>query len=146
MAPSTGNPDIGGLPFKILVVDDDEEDRIILDEAFIEMGYAAEVKKFITGDALFNYLGQIDAALMPSVIVLDYVMGGVTAMDVLKDLKKDPRYSTIPVIIHSSSIPAFIQDKLIKEGACAVVEKGTRLDAIRKFAMSLKEFANYNKT
>ena len=85
MAPSTGNPDMGGLPFKILVVDDDEDDRIILDEAFTEMGYAAEVKKFITGDALFNYLGQIDAALMPSVIVLDYVMGGVTAMDVLKD-------------------------------------------------------------
>ncbi len=146
MAPSTDNTDMGGIPFKILIVDDDEDDRIILDEAFTEMGYAAEVKKFITRDALFNYLDHIDVALMPSVIVLDYVLGRVTALDVLKDLKKDIRYSTVPVIINSSSIPAFIQEKLLKEGACAVVEKGTRLDAIRKFARSLKEFANYNKT
>jgi DNA-binding response OmpR family regulator len=88
MAPSTDNTDMGGIPFKILIVDDDEDDRIILDEAFTEMGYAAEVKKFITRDALFNYLDHIDVALMPSVIVLDYVLGRVTALDVLKDLKK----------------------------------------------------------
>jgi CheY-like chemotaxis protein len=38
---------LNGIPFSILVVDDDEDDRIIIDEAFKEIGYEAEIKKFM---------------------------------------------------------------------------------------------------
>ena len=41
-----------GLPFKILIVEDDQDDRVIIDEAFQEIGYIAEVKKFDHGQAL----------------------------------------------------------------------------------------------
>lgn len=142
MAPANNNPvNSGGIPFRILVVDDDEDDRIILDEAFMEIGYAAEVKKFISGDALFHYLEKIDDLLMPSVIVLDYRIGKLTAIDVLKVLKQEKRYSSIPVVVQSSAMPAQIEKSLIKEGACSVVEKGNRMDAIIKFAVQLKQFS-----
>ena len=60
-----------GLPFTILVVEDDQDDREIIDDAFKEVGYEAEVKKFKEGQALLRYLEQIDRSGYPSLIVLD---------------------------------------------------------------------------
>ena len=62
---------MNGIPFSILIVEDDEDDRWIIDQAFIEIGYEAEVKKFINGEALFHYLEKIDNSVYPSLIVLD---------------------------------------------------------------------------
>jgi hypothetical protein len=55
-----------GIPFEILLVDHDADDRFFMDEAFKQVGYEAEVKKFITGEHLFRYLEQIDPSLYPS--------------------------------------------------------------------------------
>jgi len=48
--------------FLLLVVNDDEDDRFILDEAFKEIGYEAEVLKFHNGQMLLNYLEQIQSS------------------------------------------------------------------------------------
>jgi hypothetical protein len=50
---------MNGLPFPILLVDD-EDDRMIVDEAFTELDYQAQIKKFVNGKALLDYLGKID--------------------------------------------------------------------------------------
>src|SRR5689334_3547857 len=90
--------------FKILLVEDDPDDRFIIDEAFIAIGYEAEIKKFIDGDHLFQYLGQIESHQYPALIVLDSVLPRHDAVDILAILKKDPRYSGIRVIVYSTVI------------------------------------------
>jgi hypothetical protein len=59
--------------FFILVVDN-EDDCLIIDDAFRKMGNTAQVKKFINGKALLHYLYSLEACLCPSLIVLDNIL------------------------------------------------------------------------
>src|SRR5687768_952270 len=93
---------MNGIPFEILLVDDDEDDRLFIDEAFQDIGYAAEIKKFKNGAALLRYLEQIDPSLYPSVIVLDNCIEGMNATDIIKKIKDNILYAKIPIIIYSS--------------------------------------------
>lgn len=93
-----------GIPFSLLIVDDDSEDLMLIDEAFMKIGYATEVKKFLNGKALFHYLDSIKPALYPNLIVLDNTLPELGALDVLAKLQQTPSYQAIPVVIYSTFI------------------------------------------
>ena len=135
----------GGLPFRILLVDDDQEDREIIDAAFMEIGYGTEVKKFADGQALIKYLEEIDATLYPSLIVLDNTLTGHEAQDILSDLKKNDRYKSIPVIIYTTAVSPTKKSQLLERGAYACIEKGSKMEAIIEVAKTLRNFAEENK-
>jgi len=130
-----------GLPFSILAVDDDEDDRLIIDEAFKEIGYEAEVKKFIDGYALLRYLKEIDASAYPSLIVLDNTLDRLKATDILSSLKNDPRYAHIPVIFYTGSLSPAKKQELLSKGAFACFQKGMAMDEIVEVAKKLKALA-----
>lgn len=133
-----------GIPFSILVVDDDEDDRIIMDEAFQHIGYEAEVKKFIDGKALLHYLEQIDPSLYPSVIVLDNTLPGLGAGDLLAILKTHPLYKPIPVVVYTTSVSPTQKQRLLSSGAYACLEKAASMQEIIKIAEDLKQLAQSN--
>jgi CheY-like chemotaxis protein len=133
-----------GLRFSILVVDDDEDDRVIIDEAFKEIGYEAEVKKFIDGEYLMRYLEKIEPALYPSLIVLDNTLSKEDALQVLSNLKEDSRYSSIPVIIYSTSISERKKELMLRMGAYSCIEKGSVMNEIIQVAKELRDVAEAN--
>ncbi|MEI6945633.1 response regulator [Paraflavisolibacter sp. H34] len=130
-----------GIPFSILVVDDDADDRLFIDEAFMEIGYAAEVKKFIDGKGLLRYLEQIEPALYPSLIVLDNTLPGLEAGDLLVILKAHPCCRSIPVVVYTSSVTAFMNEQLLSQGAYTVMEKASSTQEIVQVALKLKSLA-----
>ena len=130
-----------GLPFSILVVDDDEDDRIIIDEAFKEIGYESEIKKFIGGKALLHYLSQIDQDLYPSLIVLDNTLPEMDAMDVVLKLKNNPQSKSIPVVVYTSSISPAKKQELLDAGVFICIEKGSVMKEIVAVAKRLKRLA-----
>ena len=130
-----------GLPFSILIVDDDEDDRIIIDEAFKEIGYEAEVKKFIGGKALLNYLGQVNPDIYPSLIVLDNTLPEMDAKEIITILKNDPGLRSIPVVVYTSSIAPSKRDELIDAGVYACIEKESSMRAVVEVAKGLKRLA-----
>ena len=89
---------------KILIVDDDADDREMTREAF-----AAASKKnldyhFIEdGDQLMEYLFQHAENHLPSLILLDLNMPGKDGRDALREIKSDNRFQHIPVLIFSTS-------------------------------------------
>jgi CheY-like chemotaxis protein len=130
-----------GLPFPILLVDDDEDDRIIIDEAFTQIGCQAHIKKFINGKALLDYLEKIDPSTFPSLIVLDNTLPAPNAIDVLSILKSNSRLKSIPVIVYTSSLPPSKKERLLAKGAFACIEKGSTAKAIIGFAKDLRDLA-----
>ena len=134
-----------GLPFNILVVEDDSDDRIIIDEAFTKIGYEAEVKKFANGQALLDYLNELEPALYPSLIVLDNSLPGLNAEDLLTFLKKNQKYSAIPVVIYSGTISDAKKNLLMQLGAKAIVEKGNTMQSEMEVAQQLKDIAESEK-
>jgi CheY-like chemotaxis protein len=130
-----------GLPFPILLVDDDEDDRMIIDQAFVQIGCQAVIKKFTNGKALLDYLGKVDPATFPSLIVLDNTLPALNAIDLLSILKSNPSYKSIPVIVYTSSLPPSKKERLLAKGAFACIEKGSTANAVIGFAKDLRDLA-----
>jgi CheY-like chemotaxis protein len=123
-----------GINFSILLVDDDAEDRQIIDEAFVEIDNACDIKKFVSGTDLLSYLENVGPELFPSLIVIDYNMPGLSATELLGILKQNEAYKDIPVIIYSSHTTASKQAELQALGAYDFVEKGDTMKAIIEMA------------
>lgn len=81
----------------IFVVDDSEEIRKIIKKVFSKNG--TNVYESETGiDAFQNIL-----KLQPELVILDLKIPGKSGLDVLKDIRNDPRTMSIPVIILTGS-------------------------------------------
>jgi len=133
-----------GIPFHILLVDDDPDDRMLIDEAFLEIGYDAEVKKFINGKGLFQYLQQVESALYPHLIVLDNNLPEWDALDVLTRLKQNPAHKHIPIVVYSTTLSPTRKEQLRAAGAYACIEKGNNMQEILQLAKDLKNLAESN--
>jgi CheY-like chemotaxis protein len=130
-----------GIPFHLLIVEDDEDDRDIIDEVFSEIGYQAEVKKFINGQSLLHYLEQIDPSLHPSLIVLDNSLPGLNAIDLLKTLKESPVWQHIPVVIYTTVVTPGKEKQWMEQGAYRCIQKGNNKREIMEVAKELKRVA-----
>ena len=136
-----------GIPFSILIVDDDEDDRMMIDEAFMQIEFADDVKKFIDGKSLFHYLEQVEPSLFPSLIVLDNSLPEQDAFDILSHLKQKDSYKNIPVVIYTTSLSPSKEKMLLSKGAHACFTKGNTMQEIVQVARKLKSIAveNSNK-
>lgn len=101
----------------LLVIDDDEVSRYL-------------IRKHLEGTAfrVFEADNGADGVRMarelsPQVILLDFVMPGMSAFDVLDELKRDPSTRKIPVIIHTSHNLAEDERKRIEAEASAILSK-----------------------
>jgi CheY-like chemotaxis protein len=133
-----------GLPFRILIVDDDLDDQDVIDEAFMEIGYGTEVKKLINGKALLHYLEQLDASLYPSLIVLDNTLPELDAAQLLSILKANASYRHIPVVVYTAMLTPMKEGQLLSKGAYACYEKGSTMKEVNSFAKELRRLAEEN--
>ena len=87
-----------------MIVDDDTDDREIIRDAF--MSKHDENCEFIfieNGDKLLEYLQTESNGKLPSVIMLDLNMPGKDGREVLKDIKTNDTYRTIPIVVFTTS-------------------------------------------
>jgi CheY-like chemotaxis protein len=111
--------------YKIMMIDDDEEDQWIIREA---------LKAFDIGD-IATYVSNGKDALsrldsdyskeqhLPRLIVLDLNMPLMNGTATLGKLKADQRFRNIPVVIYSTSINPFEKDKCMQLGAQIYITK-----------------------
>jgi CheY-like chemotaxis protein len=90
---------------QILVVDDSLPDRISLGMAFEACGYPVDIVFAEHGQSALDLLHGVSAhpPLRPKLMLVDMKMPGVTGLDVLSSVKKDPELRAIPVMILSGS-------------------------------------------
>jgi len=77
---------------KVLIVDDDPFNLDLLDQELIEEDYTIER----AGDGE-EALKKVESFL-PDVVLLDYMMPKMNGIEVLKHLRQDERFKTLPVI------------------------------------------------
>jgi CheY-like chemotaxis protein len=76
----------------------------------------------INGDTLFEWLTQ-NVNSLPDIILSDLNMPGKNGYDVIKEVKSNPLYSHIPVVITSTSSTRTIMEKCITAGASEYIVK-----------------------
>jgi CheY-like chemotaxis protein len=88
---------------RILIVDDDADDREIVKDAFINASDAHEYIFLENGDKLLEYLENNAGNGLPSLILMDLNMPGKDGRDILREIKTDQRFLSIPTIVFTTS-------------------------------------------
>ena len=89
---------------RILIADDDQDDRLLMEMAFGELGFSGDIFLVNNGLEVLDYLDAIALDLhLPSLIVLDLNMPLLNGKETLLQLKNNIRYKNIAVIIHSTT-------------------------------------------
>lgn len=109
---------------EILMVDDDPEDILIIEDAFRDIQSTVVVRFANSGEKALALLHEnFISGTMPRLIILDLNMPKMNGTEVLAKLKKDDRFSRIPMIIYSTSINPLERAKCLELGAHSYVTK-----------------------
>ena len=114
---------------KVLLAEDDSDDREIFNDIFQDMDEEATLIMVENGMEIIQNLESIkDETQLPDLIVLDQNMPKMTGKQTLEWLKSNDRYLHIPVIIFST----YSDERLISEctriGALQVITKPCSFD------------------
>ncbi|HYH15705.1 MAG TPA: response regulator, partial [Flavisolibacter sp.] len=89
--------------YKILVVDDDSDDREIMNEAF-QMQGSSDHLILASAAEVFTYLQLVENDEdLPRLIITDLNMPGISGYELLQALKGMQRYKHIDVFVYSTS-------------------------------------------
>ncbi len=104
---------------KILIADDDADDRTLAALAFKEVAPEHELEFVTDGQELLDYLRgcAVNKQLLPDLILLDLNMPKKDGRIALKELKSDATIRHLDVIIFSTSASAADKDYTLKMGA-----------------------------
>lgn len=96
-------------PITILIAEDDPEDRMLMEDAFIESRLVNDLRFVEDGEQLMDYLycrGRYADPInspRPGVILLDLNMPRKDGREALKEIKSDPTLRQIPIIVLTTS-------------------------------------------
>lgn len=108
---------------RVLLADDDEDDRLIFETVFSELGRREFTLSTVeNGQEVLSFLNQSGDAL-PYLIILDQNMPLMSGKDTLVALKASSRYRQIPVIIYSTYNDQGFIDACKELGVANVVTK-----------------------
>lgn len=105
----------------ILIVDDFQDGARAICMLLTKMGYPCEWKP--SGpDALAFIRGH--PVEMPLLVLLDHMMPDMTGIEVLREMRADPKFTQTPVIMFSAGFDLAARDEAITLGAAAWIMKG----------------------
>jgi CheY-like chemotaxis protein len=122
---------------KILLLEDDPDDRFITESVLSELDHKPEIIFVTTSDELFSLLGQDQ---LPGLILVDFNSKPENGLKVLQRLKENEKLKAIPVVIlGDSSDASYIRD-CYNNGASSVIKKPDLYEATRN---KITQFFNY---
>ena len=98
-----------GEQVKILIADDDEDDRMLIADAFEEARLTNPVDFVNDGEQLMNYLHRtgeyagLTEEHLPGIILLDLNMPKKDGRTALKEIRADEKLRNIPIVILTTS-------------------------------------------
>jgi CheY-like chemotaxis protein len=102
----------------ILIVDDHPDNCELLAHFLKADGFEAECVH--SGEAAIE---SVESSI-PTVIVLDDFMPGMTGLDVIRQLRENPRYSALPIVFYSAGQDMTRRDRAMSLGAADWLVKG----------------------
>jgi len=130
-------------PVELLLVEDNQDDIVLIEEAFAEAKLMNVVFKVRDGDDALAYLrqeGQYKQRRRPGLVLLDINMPKKDGIEVLQAMKADPLLQSLPVVMLTTSDR---EDDVVRSytgGACSYIRKPMSLE---QFVQVVKEFELY---
>jgi len=95
-------------PIFILIAEDDEDDYLLIEEAFTEVSSRHKLVWVKDGEALMDRLssknnGSPNNSLVPNLILLDLNMPKISGFEALQEIKSNNNLRRIPIVIFTTS-------------------------------------------
>ncbi len=122
-----------------MLADDDDDDRIFFEEALEDLPISVDLTTVEDGEQLMHFLNEKPGSL-PDVLFLDLNMPRKTGFECLIEIKSNPQFKSIPVIIFSTTIDSATVNSVYNSGAQYYIRKPaefTSLKNVLSYALSL---------
>ncbi len=117
--------------YRILLADDDEDDRLFFKEAVDELSVKTELSVVNNGVDLMKYLEKKDVPL-PFLTFIDINMPGKNGMKALQEIRTDARLKPIHVIMYSTSSTPKDIEQAFTNGANGYIVKPPDFDTLKR--------------
>jgi len=125
---------------KIILVDDDEDDRTFFAEALQDLDMATQLQEFKNGKDCLDYLAGTSEDF-PELIFLDLNMPVMNGFDCLERIRKDSRFDEVMIAIYSTSSSEQDIESTFTKGANIYIKKPSRFIDLKN---SLKQVIKMN--
>ncbi|HET6344649.1 MAG TPA: response regulator, partial [Myxococcota bacterium] len=134
---------LNGNPIVILLADDDEDDRMMTQDAFQRGRLANDFHAVNDGEQLLDFLhrrGPYNEAPRPGLILLDLNMPRKDGREALREIKADPELRKIPVVILTTSSEEEDILKTYDLGANSFITKPVGLESMTRIVEVLGQY------
>ncbi|SEI42276.1 Response regulator receiver domain-containing protein [Dyadobacter koreensis] len=111
------------------LADDDEDDRMLLREAFEEANPGVNVVESENGRELIDNIKNSDD-LSDTVVVMDMNMPQMNGLEAIEAMKSDPELAEIPTVMLSTSDNPELAKKALEAGADEFITKPNNFRAL----------------
>jgi two-component system, response regulator len=119
----------------ILVVEDSVDDSFLLTRELARADMDREVRVIGDGRDALEYLMQTSPT--PYAVFLDLRLPRLSGIEVLQEIRREPRLHALPVIVMTSSINPDDAEKCARLGVSAFLPKPVSLDLFKKIIGSV---------
>ena len=132
-------------PIHILLADDDEDDRYLVLEAFRQQYPDSRLTMVEDGEELLEFLERRAAYQnvlpdLPDLILLDLNMPRIDGRDVLRQLKQNPSWRHIPVVVLTTSDAQPDIQRSYLDGANSFITKPNNFNGLLHTAHILGQY------
>lgn len=121
----------------MLYIDDAIEDRILFAEVLAQIAPDINLEVAESGEAGLAILANGDR---PNLVLLDLNMPGMDGMEVLQQIKGDPKLKSLPVVVFSVTTASTHINQAFELGANAVINKPLTLEEYRSVIVATLHF------
>jgi CheY-like chemotaxis protein len=125
--------------YEVLLVEDDEADALLVEEALSAKGTVRSIARATDGVAALEHLRSPDTRV-PDLIVLDLNMPRMNGRELLGVLKDDPELCLIPVVVLTTSATPDDVTAAYRQHANAYVTKPVNLDDFLQAVQGIDDF------
>lgn len=133
----------GSKPVKILLIEDESSDTVLIKEAFKDLSFYAKIFSVENGEQAIQYLlqaGEYSEVESPDLILLDLNLPKRNGFALLNDLKTSPKFRKIPVIIIATDSSPEVVRKCYDLQANSFIAKPAKLDDFYDMVKELENF------
>jgi two-component system, chemotaxis family, response regulator Rcp1 len=132
-----------GKSLEILLIEDSISDIELIIDSFQKINSTFNINVLNDGANVIPYMNKVDTyfnSIRPNLIILDLSLPNINGFDILKELKSDLNFKSIPIIILSSSSFIIDIDLCYNLYANAYIVKPNNLYGFRNIVKQIEQF------
>jgi two-component system, response regulator len=136
---------------EIVLVEDNPDDEKLVERALKKANVPHRLTVLRDGEEAAAWLDRCQKAFetredLPSIILMDHRVPKISGLDLLKRIRGDARFSTMPIVMMSSGAEHRDLSEYFLAGANSVISKGVDwAEAMEKLPATVNYWVNINR-